>query len=208
MAHRHHEYTRVFVQEMFLRRKRVQAKFTWSSDLIENHLSVADVVRKVVPDNWRECFLAFYLDIKNKLLGFEVISFGTHFGVGVAIDDIVRSALLCGSRKVIIAHNHPSGDPTPSEQDAELTARVVAAAKLLGIEVLDHVVVTFDEDKLSKDPKTPIRECAAVFSFQANGMIEKMNLDAQSWIDDLVGPHAERVKEQQRRLLVERRRME
>ena len=58
--------------------------------------------------------------------------------------EILMKALLCGSCSLAVAHNHPSGDPTPSEQDMEATKRIKAACEVVGIQFLDHIIVAGD----------------------------------------------------------------
>jgi len=63
---------------------------------------------------------------------------------------VFKPAILTSSAGIILVHNHPSGDPTPSRQDIEITRRLVEAGKILGIEVLDHVVIGNNEYKSLK----------------------------------------------------------
>jgi len=64
--------------------------------------------------------------------------------------EVFKPAILTSSAGIILVHNHPSGDPTPSRQDIEITRRLVEAGKILGIEVLDHVVIGNNEYKSLK----------------------------------------------------------
>jgi len=89
----------------------------------------------------RECFGVVYLSTKNKAIHSEVVSIGTLNASIVHPREVFRPAILRSSNSVIVVHNHPSGDPTPSNDDIELTKRLVEAGKILGIELLDHVIV-------------------------------------------------------------------
>ncbi|MDR1069384.1 MAG: DNA repair protein RadC [Gracilibacteraceae bacterium] len=89
----------------------------------------------------REHFRVIFLNTKNKVLGSELISVGSLNSSIVHPRECFKGALRYGANAVILAHNHPSGDPTPSRQDLALTQRLVDSGKILGIEVLDHIIV-------------------------------------------------------------------
>ena len=109
---------------------------------LKTPLAVAHAFRAVVGDPPREHFLAFYLDAANRIMGYETIAIGGCTSVEVEPAQVFRGALLGGAVRLIVAHNHPSGDPTPSASDLSMTQRLMQAAGLIGIPVLDHVVVT------------------------------------------------------------------
>jgi len=88
-----------------------------------------------------EQFRVLFLDSKNRLLADEVLARGTVNHTPVYPREVVKRALELGSTSLILVHNHPSGDPTPSRADLEMTAEVKAAAGVLGIALHDHVVV-------------------------------------------------------------------
>ncbi|MDR3527312.1 MAG: DNA repair protein RadC [Rhizomicrobium sp.] len=89
----------------------------------------------------REEFRILFLDRKNSLIGDEVQSSGTVDHTPVYPREIVKRALELGATAIILVHNHPSGDPTPSKADITMTREVVEAAKALRIVVHDHVIV-------------------------------------------------------------------
>jgi DNA repair protein RadC len=89
----------------------------------------------------REHFRVILLNTKNKVLGIEQISVGSLNASVVHPRECFKEALRHGANSVVLAHNHPSGDPTPSRQDVELTLRLVESGKILGIEVIDHIIV-------------------------------------------------------------------
>jgi DNA repair protein RadC len=92
----------------------------------------------------REQFRVLFLDRKNQLIADEVMNHGTVDHAPVYPREIVRRALELSSSAVILVHNHPSGDPTPSAADVEMTRLVVEAARSLNIAVHDHLVVARD----------------------------------------------------------------
>ncbi|MGC9772302.1 JAB domain-containing protein [Fervidobacterium islandicum] len=89
----------------------------------------------------QEVVRVIFLDSKLKIIGSSDISKGTLTTSIVHPRDVFREAILRNAHGVIIVHNHPSGDPTPSEDDVEITKRIIEAGKLLGITVHDHVVI-------------------------------------------------------------------
>ena len=91
--------------------------------------------------NPREEFRTLFLDRKNILIADEVQTRGTIDHTPVYPREIVKRALELGASALILVHNHPSGDPTPSRTDIEMTRDIVAAAKPLGIAVHDHLVI-------------------------------------------------------------------
>src|SRR4030042_2569300 len=89
----------------------------------------------------REIFYILHLDVKNKVLGMEKISKGTLTNSLLHQREIFKGAVISNSARIICVHNHPSGDPNPSREDELITARIIQAGKILGIEILDHVIV-------------------------------------------------------------------
>jgi DNA repair protein RadC len=89
----------------------------------------------------RETFVVVPLDGKNKPLGFHVVSVGTLTASLVHPREVFKIALLENAAAIVLAHNHPSGDPTPSTEDITITSRLVQAGELLGVRILDHVIV-------------------------------------------------------------------
>ncbi len=91
------------------------------------------------------------LDRRNRVTGQRVIYQGNAFSSVVRPAEVLRPAVLEGVPHLIVAHNHPSGDPSPSPQDVKVTKELAEAAKLLGLELLDHVVIGGDEAVSLKD---------------------------------------------------------
>ena len=107
-----------------------------SSDLVANYLQRNIGLEK------REHFVALFLDARNNLIKKSTISIGSLDSNVVHPRELFKEAIQASSAQVIIAHNHPSGDPEPSPEDIALTRRLWEAAKILGIELVDHIVVT------------------------------------------------------------------
>ena len=94
----------------------------------------------------REEFRILFLDRKNVLIADEAQGRGTVDHVPVYPREISKRALDLNASAIILAHNHPSGDPTPSRADIEMTKQIVAAAKPLGVTVHDHVIIAREAD--------------------------------------------------------------
>lgn len=88
-----------------------------------------------------EKFVVIILNAKNKVLGIRQISEGSLSSAVVHPREVFQKAIMNHAAAIICAHNHPSGDPTPSKEDKDLTSTLAATGKILGIPVLDHVVV-------------------------------------------------------------------
>jgi DNA repair protein RadC len=102
---------------------------------------VARVVRDSARGSRRESFFAVLLDVRHRVLGVHVVSTGGLDGAPVHPREVFSPAIRDGAGAVVVAHNHPSGDPTPSAEDRLVTERLRQSGALLGIELLDHLVV-------------------------------------------------------------------
>ncbi|GFO56718.1 DNA repair protein RadC [Geomonas sp. Red276] len=92
-------------------------------------------------DETKEYFIALHLDGKNRILAVDICSVGSLNQSIVHPREVFKTALLSSAAAVILMHNHPTGDPTPSTEDLEVTRRLREAGDLLGIKVLDHIIV-------------------------------------------------------------------
>jgi len=109
---------------------------------------------KDLKNHKKEHFVIFYLDSRNQEIKRETISIGSLNANLVHPREVFEPAVRNLAAQIILAHNHPSGDPEPSEDDLEITKRLVESGKILGIEVIDHIIVakndffSFKERKL------------------------------------------------------------
>ena len=87
----------------------------------------------------QETFVVFFLNTRRFLIGFSMISIGTLDTILVHPREVFRSAIIAGASAIVLGHNHPSGDPNPSEADIKVTRDLVRAGQL--IKVLDHVII-------------------------------------------------------------------
>lgn len=99
------------------------------------------IVRGELQDATQERLLALALDTKNRVLGICEVSRGGLNAATVDLRVIYRFALLSNAASIILAHNHPSGEPTPSPEDILITREIIEAGRILDIDVLDHIVV-------------------------------------------------------------------
>ena len=107
--------------------------------------SGADVVKmlrdKVFKDDPREMMVAVYLNSQHKLIGTHIVSVGIVNSAPFHPREVFAPGLVMNAVSLVLAHNHPSGDPTPSHDDREGTDRLMSAGELLGVTALDHVVI-------------------------------------------------------------------
>jgi DNA repair protein RadC len=112
--------------------------------LLRHSGDVARVVVETARGSRRESFFALLLDVRHRVLGLRVISTGSLDSAPVHPREVFAPAVRESAAAVVVAHNHPSGDPTPSGEDRRITERLRSAGELLGIELLDHIIVGVD----------------------------------------------------------------
>lgn len=120
------------------------------------HLLKGEVAQKPILSSWQaltdylhaamahrltECARVLHLDTKNRLMRDEVVSEGSIDQAAIHVREVARRVLELQSAAIILVHNHPSGDPSPSRQDVQLTREIIAALKPLGVQVHDHIIV-------------------------------------------------------------------
>ena len=125
-------------------------------DVLNSWQALLDYCRVSMAHEPREQFRVLYLDRKNQLIKDEVKQVGTVDHVQVYPREVVRRAIELSASAIILVHNHPSGDPTPSQADIAMTRELIAAARTLEITVHDHIII-------GRDGHT---------SFKARGLVE------------------------------------
>jgi DNA repair protein RadC len=93
-----------------------------------------------------EWFIAILLNRKNRPIARQIVTKGTATSSLVHPREVYKAAILSGATGIIVAHNHPSGDPAPSRADIQVTRQLREASKIIGIDLLDHVVIGTAED--------------------------------------------------------------
>jgi DNA repair protein RadC len=106
--------------------------------------AAVEVIRALTRNACGERFIVLFLNGRNVIVGAEVAAIGGLHGCALTPSDVFRGAILACASAVILGHSHPSGDPTPSIDDVQMTSAVVRAGNVLHIRVLDHLVVTRD----------------------------------------------------------------
>jgi len=136
------------LSERFAREKIPKKILLDSSEAVDNYL------KKKIGESKKENFYILALDAKNNLINIQEISVGTLTASIVHPREVFKEAIRSSAASIILAHNHPSGDAEPSEADLEITKRLIEVGKIVGIEVLDHLIITkaktfaFKEKKL------------------------------------------------------------
>ena len=122
---------------------------TYNFKTISNPADGARIVKAYIGNSDREHFVVVCLDTRNNITAIHTVSIGNINSSIVHPREIFKVAILANSAALIIAHNHPTGEPSPSEEDKKATKRIVNAGEILGIEVLDHIIVGDEEQYIS-----------------------------------------------------------
>lgn len=124
---------------------------------------VVEYLHSAIEENpVQEAFYCVYLDRKNHPLARHMITLGTATSTLVAPREVFRGAILAGATALVVAHNHPSGDPAPSAADIQMTRVLREAAKVIDIDLIDHVIV----GDAKADPQK-----VGHYSFRAAGLL-------------------------------------
>ena len=111
------------------------------------------VLKKFIGDSDREILAVLTLDTKNKITTISAVSVGNLNSSIVHPREVFKTAILGNASSIIIGHNHPSGDPSPSKEDINITARLKECGKIMGIEILDHIIVGDENNYFSLKEK-------------------------------------------------------
>jgi len=131
----------IAVKAAFTLAQRMAREMAAESPLLDTPERVADLLREDNRLYEVECFQVVLLNTRRRLMRIERLSQGTLDTLLVHPREVFRPAIAAGAAAIVIVHNHPSGDPTPSEQDIKVTRDLIRAGQLLKIEVLDHVIL-------------------------------------------------------------------
>ncbi len=115
-----------------------------SKILLNSSKLVAEYLQTKIGNRKEEHFVILYLDTRNKLLN-EEISVGTLNASLVHPREVFKKAIKENTAQIIVAHNHPSGDSKPSEEDISTTKRLIDVGRLVGISIIDHLIITSDQ---------------------------------------------------------------
>lgn len=107
--------------------------------------SVVDIFMNILKDELKEHFYVILLDTKNKIISWDEISKGDLNSSIVHPREVFKYALKLSANSIICLHNHPSGDPTPSVEDIKITKRLNDVGRLMGIELVDHIIIGYNK---------------------------------------------------------------
>lgn len=123
----------------FTRRKVAEVPAT-----IRSPRDIWEAIRPRLDYRETEALIVVLMNAKNGIIGLSVVYTGNVSATSVRVGEVFREAVRTNAAGIVIAHNHPSGDPTPSPDDLHLTAECIAAGRLLDIDVLDHIITGED----------------------------------------------------------------
>ncbi len=112
---------------------------------IKEPQSIVKAIRASIKDKAKEHFKLILLNARNKILGISTISIGSLNASIVHPREVFKDAIVNNAYSIVLVHNHPSGDAEPSENDIKMTKKLVESGKILGIEVIDHVIIGKNE---------------------------------------------------------------
>ena len=116
---------------------------------LDNPKDAAELGKRFLGNMDRECLVVCAMDTKMKPTHIQIVGIGAMNYCPASIPEIFKAALLSNAANILLFHNHPSGDVTPSKEDVQLTRKVVEAGKLLGIPLQDHIILGEDDDFFS-----------------------------------------------------------
>ena len=121
--------------------KRISRPLDMTQIQIKSPKDVADLLINEIKYEKREIVKTIILNSKNVIVKIVDVCFGGTNSAVLKPKDVLQEAIKLGAPKIILVHNHPSGDPTPSKNDMEFTERLIKASQIVGVELLDHVVI-------------------------------------------------------------------
>ena len=131
----------VTLKAAFTLARKMATEMRAESPLLDTPERIADLLREESRPQDVEQFRVVLLNTRRRLIGLETISQGTLDTLLVHPREVFKRAIAANASAVVLVHNHPSGDPTPSEADIKVTRDLIRAGQLLKIEVLDHVII-------------------------------------------------------------------
>ena len=141
----------VTLMAAFALAKRMAKELNGEAPLLDTPERVADLLREHMRHFQKEQFIVLLLNTRRRLVKREDLSQGTLDTILVHARDVFRSAIAGNAAAIVLVHNHPSGDPTPSEADIKVTRDLIRAGQLLKIELLDHVILGRATQERPKD---------------------------------------------------------
>ena len=109
--------------------------------IVSHSVDASTIIKSFLEGADREHFIIVLLNGKNRIIGIHNVSTGSLGSSLVHPREVFKPAILANAAAIILAHNHPSGDPTPSQADLEITKRLRETGEVMGIAVLDHIII-------------------------------------------------------------------
>lgn len=125
--------------------KRLNVREKLDEFSVNSPKSVVDIFMNILKDELKEHFYVILLDTKNKIISWDEISKGDLNSSIVHPREVFKYALKLSANSIICLHNHPSGDPTPSVEDIKITKRLNDVGRLIGIELVDHIIIGYNK---------------------------------------------------------------
>ena len=130
---------------------------------LSNSAQAQPIIRKLIEEHGqsdREQFCILLLNAKNEMIGLNIVSTGTVTSAQVCPREVLKPAIIASASAILISHNHPSGDVSPSPEDLALTEKIVQAANIIGIQAHEHLIISIFDNRY--------------YSFADNGIIKKI----------------------------------
>lgn len=129
--------------------KQVVSEIETNKYIIRSPEDGADIARQFIGDDDREVFFVMCLNTKNHVIAVHRAHVGSLNASIVHPRDVFKAAIMNNSASIVVSHQHPSGDPQPSQEDIHITRRLTEAGRILGIELLDHIIIGDNNKKVS-----------------------------------------------------------
>jgi len=139
--------------------KLIKEKSVWyPAEKVQDSSSAEKVLRAYLEDKDCEHMVVLLLDAANNMIGLSTVAVGGVSGLNTGLRDIFKAAIVARASGIILGHNHPSMDCTPSKEDIHFTEKAIEAGRLLGIPVVDHIIISSGFK-------------ASTYSFMQNGLL-------------------------------------
>lgn len=132
----------ITLAKRYRKEREMNEKLRMQREAITDASLAAEHIRELITDYSKEQFFVLNLDVRNRVIDVDRISEGTLTASLVHPRETFESAIRKHSASIMVAHNHPSGDTQPSEEDIRITRRLKDAGNILGIQLLDHIIIT------------------------------------------------------------------
>ncbi len=137
---------------------------------LSNSAQAQNIIRQLIETKGqsdREQFCIIMLNAKNQIIGLNIVSTGSLTSATVSPMEVLKPVILSNASAIILCHNHPSNELTPSEPDIHITRKIIWAADMMGIQVHEHLIISMDDNQY--------------YSFADNGIVSQIYADVKKW---------------------------